>query len=65
MVESVGDAHLVRVQTVARVDVDGMRGFWDGCGTEPLVLLLFTLYSSSMNKSNLVFKIQTLAQEGS
>lgn len=25
MVESVGDAHLV--QTVARVDVDGMRGF--------------------------------------
>lgn len=48
MVESVGDAHLV--QTVARVEVDRMRGFLDGCGTEPLVLLLFTLYTSSMNK---------------
>lgn len=50
MVESVRDAHLL--QTVARVEVDGMRGFWDGCGTGPLVLLLllFTLYSSTINK---------------
>lgn len=45
IVESVGDAHLV--QMVVRVEVDGMRGFWDGCGTELLVLLLFTLYRTN------------------